>query len=169
MGDLPQTLYERINVAAVGIQMSLLENGLAVMPKDPDTCLWENAGYIMAELCEVGLIDVKFVERFADKMIDSYPFYLISKAPKCRTWLYNSFNFYRTWVRKMILKEHTLPDVIYYNITHPVMFGRKDFDALDIFDMDVLKMAQGFAYISGIIVTYFFKDMENVRTLPLGV
>lgn len=165
--QLPDNLFDRIGSAAAAIQYVLHKNGIAKLPPDPDICIWENFGFIIAMLKESGIIHSADAFRLTLKMKDLYSGDPI-KSSDSFVWLIHSHRFYSRQVTLMLNKSHELPDVIVYNILHPSN-SRKEFEDIRFTDIDFFVIQEVWAYISDIMGHYFYRKDEDISRLPLGV
>ena len=164
--ELPDNLFDRIGTAAAAIQFVLHKNGLSTMPRDPDICIWENCGYILAVLKEAGIIHSYDALMFTNKMKGLYQSNAV-KASQSFIWITASKRFYAEQVDLMMNDDHKLPDVIVYNLTHPSQ-NKKYFDDIPMFEIDFFKIQAAWAYISDIMGHFFFRNDEDIHSIPTG-
>lgn len=166
---LPNNLFDRVGEAAACIYSAFNNSGIINNKgKDIDIFIWEYTGYILATLYVAERINSSMSNRIRWKMSELYP--EDDKRNKdSRVWILLSKSFYEKEIYSMMNGDHKLPDVIVYNLTHPVESGRKDFDALPLFEIDFFKMHSAWTTISTIIGEYFFRNDEDITKLPMGV
>ena len=117
---LPNNLFDRVGTASAGIVAELIKKGLIDNKDlDMDIYIWETTSFILATLQVTDKINSSIVMRIRRKMSDSYP-ENDRRRNKSTTWMVLGWGFYKGAVISMINGEHTLPDVIVYNLIHPV-------------------------------------------------
>ena len=159
---LPQTMYDRIGVAATMIQKYFVDNGKS--SDKSDRCIWNNISFVMAYLTEMNICSV------GDNIYISLNFQHLYKDEDenfvCGVWLRDGISFYRKQIKNIKNNTHALPDVIVYNLLNPNIdkISLKD---LPLFDVDMIFTMKCWAYINDIFDRFFLSD-QNIKNLPRG-
>lgn len=162
---LPDTLFDRIGVAAVGIS-TVLEDKMS-FSGNAEARIWENIGYVLATLKEAKIIRSVDALRVLRGLLNMYDDK--GMASECFSWVNNAFKFYGYQVYLMAEGRHTMPDVIIYNLTHPTKDDRKDFDSMPLYNVDIFFISYAWKQITEIMGHLFFRNDENLANLPLGI
>lgn len=163
---LPNNLFDRVGVSAGSICMALRQCKL-VPSGNLEPYMWESICYILSTLYTADVITSLTARRIYTKMSNLYP-EDSTQRKECSRWMMCGFSFYNKEVYALANGEHTLPDVIIYNLSHPVITGRKVFEELPL-TLDFFRMQTAWSMIANIMGNYFFRKDESIAELPLGI
>lgn len=159
---LPETIYERIGVAAALMQQYFIDNNKT--SDKNDRCIWNNASFVIAFLTELRICSVVDNVRLMLKFQHLYDDE--DERFACGVWLREGISFYRKQVSKILNKSYTLPDVIVYNLLNPNI-DKVSLEDLDVFDVDMIFSIGCWAYINNILERFFLSD-PDIKNLPKG-
>lgn len=159
---LPETIFERIAVAAISIQQHFILYKLSNSKEDKT--LWNNISFIIAFLIEYRIctvvdqirIQLGFKNLYKDK----------DETFACEVWIKEGVSFYRKQIRKMNTGSYTLPDIIVYNLMNQSL-EKATFENTFNFNINILMVSKSWIYILHILETFFLND-KNLKNVPLG-